>query len=77
MEKEFNYEIPEEIIPGNLDPVTLASMLEPDSDFAEEVQVIQPFGNEEYYNITIWVIIGTVSALVLAGGVYLIKKKVL
>ncbi len=64
-------------IPGNLDPVTLASMLEPDSDFAEEVQVIQPFGNEEYYNITIWVIIGTVSALVLAGGVYLIKKKVL
>ena len=67
-------------IPGDFDPVELElSTLywEPDTDCAEEVQVIQPFGDEKNYNITIFVIIGTISAIILAGGIYIIKKKVL
>lgn len=45
---------------------------EPDADEGSIV-IIPPFGNQKI----IWIAIGTTAAIILAGGVYLIKKKVL
>lgn len=79
-------------IPGNLNPVnaykgnwsTLYDPVEegkphgePDSDQAQETQIIQPFGASTSQKILIWTITGTIAGLILAGGIYLIKKKVL
>ena len=61
-------------IPGDLNPKTLKTLeYEPDSAKAQEVQIVPPFGNQKI----IWIAIGTTAAIILAGGVYLIKKKVL
>lgn len=65
-------------IPGDFDPVTLSTLYwEPDTDCAEEVQVIQPFGSTTAQKIIIWTSIAIASGIVLAGGIYLIKKRVL
>ncbi len=45
---------------------------EPDADEGSIV-IIPPFGNQKI----IWIIIGTIATITLAGGIYLIKKKVL
>lgn len=50
---------------------------EPDTDAAQEIQIIQPFGASTSQKILIWTITGTIAGLILAGGIYLIKKKVL
>ncbi len=67
-------------IPGDLgnpkEPTTTLNF-EPDSSSAQNIQIVQPFGDEKNYNITILAIIITTSGLILAGGIYLIKKKVL
>ncbi len=61
-------------IPGDLNPKTLKTLeYEPDSAKAQEVQIVPPFGNQKL----IWIAIGTTAAIILAGGIYLIKKKVL
>lgn len=68
-------------IPGDLgdpkDTTTTTLNFEPDSSAAQNIQIVQPFGDEKNYNITILAIIITTSGLILAGGIYLIKKKVL
>lgn len=61
-------------IPGDLNPKTLITLdYEPDSDKAQEVQIVPPFGSQR----VIWTIIATISAIILAGGIYLINRKVL
>ena len=61
-------------IPGDLNPKTLITLdYEPDSDKAQEVQIVPPFGSQRI----IWTIIATISAIILAGGIYLINRKVL
>lgn len=64
-------------IPGNYDPTTVASIVaasEPDTDLAETVVILPPFGEEN----KIPFIVGTILAvIVLAGGIYFIKKKVI
>lgn len=68
-------------IPGDLgnpkDTTTTTLNFEPDSGAAQNIQIVQPFGDKKDYNITILAIIITTSGLILAGGIYLIKKKVL
>ena len=60
-------------IPGDLNPNTLTTIEEPDSDKAQEVQIVPPFGSQR----VIWTIIATVSSIILAVGIILTKKKVL
>ncbi len=73
-------------IPGNYDPTAVASITdadlqgkvspisEPDTDLAETVSVLPPFGAENKVPF----IAGTILAIiVLAGGIFLIKKKVI
>ena len=64
-------------IPGNYDPTTVSSITaapEPDTDLAETVVVLQPFGEENKVPF----IVGTILAvIVLAGGIFIIKKKVI
>lgn len=64
-------------IPGNFDPTTVSSITaasEPDTDLAETVVVLQPFGEENKVPF----IVGTILAvIVLAGGIFIIKKKVI
>ena len=64
-------------IPGNYDPTTVSSITaasEPDTDLAETVVILQPFGKEN----KIPFIAGTILAIiVLAGGIFLIKKVVI
>lgn len=50
---------------------------EPDSAMAQEIQIIQPFGDQTDYNKTIWIITIATSAIIISAGIYLIKKKVL
>ena len=61
-------------IPGDLNPKTLYTLkYEPDSAQAQEVSIVPPFGSQR----VIWTIIATVSTIMLAVGIILIKKKVL
>ena len=62
-------------IPGNLDPTkTPLVATEPDTGLAQETIVLPPFGQQ---NI-LWYILGAIGlAGVLAGGIIIIKKKVL
>lgn len=67
-------------VPGDLgDPTDLEKTTlywEPDSDIdlaGGSLQIVPPFGNQKI----IWIAIGTTVAIILAGGIYLIKKKVL
>lgn len=73
-------------IPGNYDPTAVATVTdadlqgkdapvaEPDTDLAETVSVLPPFGEENKVPF----ILGTILAvIVLAGGIFLIKKKVI
>lgn len=62
-------------IPGNLDPTqTPLVATEPDTGLAQETVVLPPFGQQ---NI-LWYVLGTIGlAGVLAGGIIIIKKKVL
>ena len=62
-------------IPGDIGNPKDATTLywEPDSDKAQEVQIVPPFGSQR----VIWTIIATISAIILAGGIYLINRKVL
>lgn len=61
-------------IPGDLNPKTLSTLkYEPDSAQAQEVSIVPPFGSQR----VIWTIIATVSTIMLAVGIILIKKKVL
>lgn len=50
---------------------------EPDTDKAQEIQIIQPFGASTSQKILIWTIISSSAGIILAVGIYLIKKKVL
>lgn len=65
-------------IPGDIGNPTKQSKAEttlywePDADEGSIV-IIPPFGNQKL----IWTIIGTLATITLAGGIYLIKKKVL
>ena len=63
-------------IPGDVgDPKNEAQTTlywEPDADEGSIV-IIPPFGNQKI----IWIALGTTVAIILAGGIYLIKKKVL
>ena len=65
-------------IPGDIgnptkqDNIQTTLYWEPDADEGSIV-IIPPFGNQKL----IWTIIGTLATITLAGGIYLIKKKVL
>lgn len=64
-------------IPGNYNPTTVTQLtygIEPDTDLAETVVINEPLGEQN----KIPFVIGTVIAvIILAGGIYIIKKKVL
>ena len=57
-------------IPGNQDPLSDAA--EVDSSNAEPVAIVPPYGSTTLY----WTL-GIVALAILAGGIILIKKKVL
>lgn len=64
-------------VPGNIgnpnDSEKTTLGWEPDSAKAQEIQIITPFG-EDKQTIIIWTTIGILSAVILAGGIYLIKR---
>lgn len=66
---------PEPETPGGvIDYAKTTLYWEPDCDKAEQVQIIEPFGNSKVLNIIIWTTIGIISAVILAGGIFLIKR---
>ncbi len=62
-------------IPGNFDPKTLSNLEEPDSTKAEQVIILPPFGKK--METSIYMLAAGISILLLAVGVFFIKKKVL
>lgn len=61
-------------IPGNYNPKGAGAITEPDSNKAETITVQVPFGEENKIPFIVGVVLATI---VLAGGIFIIKKKVL
>ena len=61
-------------IPGNYNPKDTPTVTEPDSNKSERITVQVPFGEENRIPFIIGIVI---AIIVLAGGIFIIKKKVL